>query len=108
MTLRAALNAQPYLDQWLDAAECEDANAQTSPEKDLMTNFLDLRERAVVEADLACAATSASCSYPLPSRRSRKSRAVFDEHALEQLVRFFKRNPKPRGELLDFCFCTTY
>ncbi|VDK35768.1 unnamed protein product [Taenia asiatica] len=101
VTLRAALGAQPYLEQWLDQAESEEQAALGTSQRsslhpnETMVDLLDLRERAVSEDDpehLKCF---------LPVRRNRKSRAVFSEAAVEQMIQHFKRNSRPRGEELS-------
>uniref|UniRef100_A0A915EXY2 Uncharacterized protein n=1 Tax=Echinococcus canadensis TaxID=519352 RepID=A0A915EXY2_9CEST len=101
VTLRAALGAQLYLEQWLDQVELEEQEAlgtgQRSPlhSNEAMIDLLDLRERTVSEADLE----PPKCF--LPARRNRKSRAVFSEAAVEQMIQHFKRNSRPRGEELS-------
>lgn len=97
VTLRAALGAQPYLEQWLDQVESEEQAALGSGQRsslhpnETMVDLLDLRERAVSESDLE----PLKCF--LPARRNRKSRAVFSEAAVEQMIQHFKRNSRPRG-----------
>lgn len=113
LTLRAALGVQPYLEQWLASAECEEEVATAAPDGDatlqndanaflpgsnndadgIMDDLLDLRDRTVAVPD-RCA---------LPDRRCRKARSVFDETALAHLNRYFKRNPNPRGERCCRC-----
>ncbi|KAL5111503.1 POU domain clas 6 transcription factor 1 [Taenia crassiceps] len=101
VTLRAALGAQPYLEQWLDQAESEEQTALGTSQRsslhpnETMVDLLDLRERAVSEGDLE----PLKCF--LPARRNRKSRAVFSEAAVEQMTQHFKRNSRPRGEELS-------
>ncbi|VDM16813.1 unnamed protein product [Hydatigera taeniaeformis] len=101
VTLRAALGAQPYLEQWLDQVESEEQVALGTSQRsslhsnEAMVDLLDLRERVVSEGDLE----PVKCF--LPARRNRKSRAVFSEAAVEQLIQHFKRNSRPRGEELS-------
>ncbi|VDD83078.1 unnamed protein product [Mesocestoides corti] len=101
VTLRAALGAQPYLEQWLDQVEFEDQEPtegaqilSTSTCDGAVTDLLDLRDRAAGEGDFSPQKSL------LPLRRTRKSRAVFDDTAVEHMTHHFKRNPKPRGEEL--------
>ena len=97
ITLRAALGAQPYLEQWLNQAETEDLETSQNTASTIasnvneMTNLLDLRDRSATEGYLQTPRPS------LPMRRNRKDRVFFNEDAVAIMTQYFTRNSSPRG-----------